>query len=236
MNRLIVAFLATVTLAGALSAPPAVGEPYWIAWEGDTFPEEGEWNRLYGNWDGPWQDQAIRTLHDGVLTINSLHDQGIYDGYWLERPGAIDPGPGETFVMEWSLRVEEVDPMYPSVPYDPDTGVRSNEAFGVAFAFSTDCFYSYFEHIEWSLDLTITREFRLVSADMRTYSLYVDEELFFTGDFVHVMSQADVAWGDGMQGTASLHHWDYFRFGVVPEPGTAILLLIIPAWCRGRRF
>ncbi len=217
MNRLIVAFLATVTLAGAFLAPPALGEEYWIAWEGDTFPEEGEWNRTYGNWDGQWQGQAYRTLQDGILTIDSLHDQGVCDYYWIERPGAIDPGPGEVFVMEWSLRVDKVDPMYPSVPYDPEIAVRSNDTYGIALSFGVDRIYSAFEHIVFPLDMTVMREFRVVSADMRTYDLYVDSVLFHSGEFVDVNSDSYVAWGDSIQGSASLHDWDYCRFGVVSQ-------------------
>ncbi len=236
MNRLIVAFLAAVTVAGALLAPPAVGEPYWIAWEGDTFPEEGEWNRSYGNWDGPGEGQAYRTLHDGVMTIDSLHDQGVYDYYWLERPGAIDPGPGETFVMEWSLRVEEVDPMYPSYPYDPVVGAFSNDAYGLGLSFGIDRVYSDFEHMELMLDMTVWRQFRVVSSDMRMYELYVNGDLFYSGSFIQVVSSAYVAWGDSVQGTASLHEWDYYRVGVVPEAGTAISMMILLAWCREKRW
>ncbi len=234
MNRLIVAFLAAVTVAGALLAPPAVGEPYWIAWEGDTFPEEGEWNRSYGNWDGPGEGQAYRTLHDGVMTIDSLHDQGVYDYYWLERPGAIDPGPGETFVMEWSLRVEEVDPAYPSYPYDPGTSVQSNDAYGLSLKFGVDCMFSRFENVEFELDMTVSRQFRVVSSNMRTYDLYVDSEHFYTGSFIEVASDSYVGWGEGVQGVASRHDWDYYRMGVIPEPAPMIAILVLLTRCRER--
>ncbi len=217
MNRLIVAFLATVTLAGAFLAPPALGEEYWIAWEGDTFPEEGEWSRFYGNWDGPWQGQAYRTLQDNMLTIDSLYDQGVFDFYWIERPGAIDPGPGEVFVMEWALRVEEVDPSHPTYPYDPSTSVFSNDSFGFNLEFSVDCIQSGFEHVVLPLDMTVMHEFRMVSPDMRTYDLYVDSVLFHSGEFIDIPSDSYVGWGDGVQGVASLHEWDYFRVGVIPE-------------------
>ncbi len=236
MNRLIVAFVAAVAVLGAFSAPPAVGEPYWIAWEGDTFPEEGEWNRAYGNYDGPGQGQAYRTLHDGVMTIDSLHDQGVYDYYWLERPGAIDPGPGELFVMEWSsLRVEEVDPENPIYPYDPGLGAYSDDAYGLGLTFSTDCFRSLYEHATWFIDLTTTHDFRVESFDMRSYSLLVDGELFYEGEFTSVVSDSRCLWGDDVQGVASLHDWDYFRFGVVPEPCPLVAVGMILVCCRDRR-
>ncbi len=217
MNRLIVAFLATVTLAGAFLAPPALGEEYWIAWEGDTFPEEGEWSRFYGNWDGPWQGQAYRTLHDNTLTIDSLYDQGVFDFYWIERSGAIDPGPGEIFVMEWSLRVDEIDASLPTHQYDPSVAVESNEEWGLGLEFGLESVYSVFEHVTLALDMTTMHQFRVVSPDMRTYDLYVDSALFYSGEFVDVCSDSYVGWGDGVQGAASLHHWGYFRVGVIPE-------------------
>ncbi len=219
MNRLIVAFVAATAVVGAFSAPAAIGEEYWIAWEGDDFPENQGWTREYGNWDGPGQGQANRTLYDGILTIDSLHDQGVYDFYEIVQPGQIDPGPGEMFVMEWSLRVEEVDPSTPIYPYDPGVDMRSDGNYELGLAFETDGFYSEFEYIEFDLDMSVWHEFRVVSFDMRNYTLYVDDTLVYTGSLEDGFFNSSAAWGDGTQGNASLHHWDYFRFGVVPEPG-----------------
>ena len=87
-------------LALALTAS-AAAEPYWITYEGNDYPENVGWERVWGNWDGPYQgDGAVRTLEDGVLTLDTLYDDGVVDFYKIERPGAIDPGPGELFVME----------------------------------------------------------------------------------------------------------------------------------------
>ena len=86
--------------------------PYWIAWEGDEFPENQGWERHYGNWDGPEQGEADRTLENGVLTYDSLHDEGVYDYSEIDMAGQLDPDPGELFVMEWRLKVDQVTGWY----------------------------------------------------------------------------------------------------------------------------
>jgi len=91
MRRLLV-FLAVLSCAGYSAA---LAEPYWVAYEGNDFPENEGWGRRWGNWDGEFEgDGAVRTVADGVLTIDSMYDEGVYDYAYVERPGATDPGPG----------------------------------------------------------------------------------------------------------------------------------------------
>ena len=59
---------------------------------------------------------------------------------------------------------------------------------------------------------------------MRAYDLYIDGNLAISGSFWFSLTPSRVFWGDSIQGGASLTHWDYFRFGVVPEPGPGLLL------------
>jgi hypothetical protein len=193
-------------------------EPYWIAWEGEAFPEEQGWERMYGDWEGEGHGGAHRRLHDGVLTYDSLHDLGVYDGSIME-PGQLDPAPGELFVMEWRLRVDEV--LSSLHPYDPTVAVFSDAGRGVGFEFGYDELISVFEN-----DAAVPigpgqfHEYRLISADMFTYDLWIDDELARTGSFWQGVSKSRVAWGDGVQGAASLHQWDYFRFGVTTKKKT----------------
>ncbi len=225
--------LLLLLVAICISAP-AVAEPYWIAWEGDDFPENQGWERHWGNWDGPYEgDGAIRTLNDGVMTIDSLYDDGVYDYCQIERPGELDPGPGELFVLEWRIEVEEVV----GWTFDPTVGVDSDNGWTLGLEIGTDRVVSIDEgYAEIPIAPGVPHDYRVVTADMQSYDLYVDEALAHQGTFVQWISPSRVHWGDGWQGVASLHHWEYFRFGVVPEPrssGLAVASLI--ACAVGRR-
>jgi len=68
--------------------------------------------------------------------------------------------------------------------------------------------------------------YRVVSSDMRAYDLFIDGRLAHHGTFRYICPGSYISWGDGTQGAASLHHWDYVRVGVVPEPRTLRVLLI----------
>jgi hypothetical protein len=210
--RLVVALL-TLALAAVGSS-----EPYWIAWEGegDTagLPEEFGWSRNWGNWNGQYQGPgASPTLVDGILTFNSLYDRGVFDFYEMDRPGQIDPGPGEVFVMEWRLAVAQV-----MGSDDPAVAVGSDAERIVGFGYSANALISYFEPGVVIPIPSGFHDYYMLSWDMLNYELYIDGELAHVGTFWQGVSESYVAWGDGTQGAASLHHWDYFRFGVLPTP------------------
>jgi len=212
----------TVAFMVAVCVSIAHAERYWIAWEGEDFPENEGWTRVWGNWDGQYEGPgAIRTLEDGILTYDSLYDDGVYDFSVMYRPGQMDPEPGELFVMEWRLNVEEVDSWYG----DPGVVLSSDEAWVLGLRFAYDRIYSVFEdYLEIPFTAGGFHTYRVESADMRQYDLYIDSELARHGTFTHSVGPSEVTWGEGVQGVASLHHWDYFRFGVVPEPTSALLL------------
>jgi hypothetical protein len=215
-----------------LAASAARASPYWIAWEGDDFPENQGWKRIWGNWQGPYQGPgAKRTLEGGVLTYDSLYDPGVVDYSYMERPGQIDPPPGHLFVMEWRLKVEQVTDIG-----DPDVALRSDEGWALGLLFGVDRIYSLFEGLlTIPIVPAVFHEYRVVSSDMRTYLLYIDGDLARRGSLVPKFVQSYVALGDGVQGSASVHSWDYFRFGVVPEPSPAIGLLLVVAGVTWRR-
>jgi hypothetical protein len=211
-----------IVLLVAGCASVAGADPYWIAWEGDDFPENQGWTRVWGNWDGQYEGPgAIRTLEDGILTYDSLYDDGVYDFSKIYRPGQMDPGPGEVFVMEWRLKVDQVEGWFT----DPGVVVSSDEAWVLGLDFGYDRVFSAFEdYLEIPFTPGVFHAYRVVSADMRAYDLFIDDELAHYGTFKHLVGPSEVGWGDGVQGAASLHRWDYFRFGVVPEPSSAWLL------------
>ena len=213
--------LCLASCAVAFAAATAFGEPYWIAWEGDDFPENQGWERRYGNWDGEWQGQANRTLEDGILTIDSMHDVGVYDFYRIISPGQIDPGPGEMFVAEWRLKVNDIAGPW---RYDPEVAIASDEEGNVSFVFNqTEIHATYGESYSATYSPGVYHTFRFESRDMQTYNMFIDGELAWSAPFKSLGGGSEVLWGDGIRGMSSNAQWDYFRFGVVPEPSSAIL-------------
>ena len=57
------------------------------------------------------------------------------------------------------------------------------------------------------------------------YELYVDGDLAIEGVFFEGFFSPCVGFGD-ITSSGSLAAWDYFRFGVVPEPATAPAFMI----------
>ena len=107
MTRWMLCFV--VAALGGLASMAGAAE-YWITYEGNALPEDEGWNRYWGDADGEYHgDGAIRTVQDGILTMDTLHDPWIYDYAQLFLPGQIDPDPGELFVMEWRLKIDQVD-------------------------------------------------------------------------------------------------------------------------------
>jgi hypothetical protein len=226
--------LAQVLLSVPLLAATAGATPYWISWEGEGatagLPEQSGWTRNWGNWQGAHQGGASRTLENGILTYDSLYDAGVYDFSKIVRPGQIDPDPGELLVMEWRLKVDAVT----GWTYDPEVGLVSDRTAGVAFAFGVNVVSC---GLDFDIDIPIApgvfHSYRVLSWDMTTYRLFIDDQLAYVGPFEPHVSPSYVGWGDSVQGAASLHEWDYFRFGVIPEPGTLVMGAVIA--CCGRR-
>ncbi len=207
---------------GLLSALPfpVAASPCWVAYDGDGLPETQGWARHYGNELGPDVGGAERSVDDGILTVDSLRHPWIFD--FAEHTLPADPGAGETFVAEWRLLVDprsdtgdvgvtiarHDSPAHLSIRYGP-TGLTlrpGNTAIGIAPG-------AY-------------HEFRLESQDMQSYTLHIDNTLRYTGVFeTYTLLQSFVNFGDCVQGYRSCSQWDYFRYGVVPEPSAFLLLL-----------
>jgi hypothetical protein len=213
-------------VAAALGAwsSTAGAEPYWYAYEGNDLPENEGWERRWGNWDGSHEGNgAIRTVENGILTMDSLFDAGVYDYARLSRPGQIDPAPGETFVMEWRVWVEQTTGE-PS--FDVSAGFFSDDAFILALGIYPDKIESLFEQVWIPIQTGVYHDYSVISNDMRNYTLYIDGNQVHTGYLWQGLDTSSVGWGDGTLGVASLAHWDYFRVGVIPEPGTMIATLV----------
>lgn len=216
--------LLVVGLLLAVTAPLRA-EQYWVAYEGNDFPENEGWTRIVAN------GGAVRTVVDGVLTLDGRASALIADACQMSRP--VDPSNGEMFVMQWRLRVDSV-----SAREDPTIAVFSDDGMSVAFEFAESYLISVFEPVrQVEFEPFVWHEFELNSTDMRRYTLSMDGVPILEGECVQVITTSEVGWGDSVVGTASLSRWDYVRFGVVPEPATAIACaggLVLLGGTRGR--
>lgn len=215
----------SVVVMFAIAPSVASAETYWVEWTGDAYPETEGWTRYSS--DPP----AERWLEDGSLFIDSRADWFISEEYWYPGPGMMTLEEGETFVYRWRVKIDEV-----TVDIDPGVGLMSDEDFTVVFLLATDHVISFYEPEKYaSFAVGEYHEFLFESFDMQTYSLYIDSGLAFEGTFFDSsFSGAGVSWGD-ITTHRSLSEWDYVEFGVVPEPGSGLgLLLLCILWLSKR--
>jgi hypothetical protein len=218
-----------VLQAGILLASPVQAIPYWFAWEGNDFPENQGWERMHG----PNGAQAVRTLNNGLMTIDGIQGAGVYDTNFMDRPGMVNPGLGERFIMRWRVRVDDI---VPSTGLDPGVAVLSDDAWIASFVYYKSHLLlggtSYV--VQFQPDVFHTWEFR--SDDMRWFDLYLDGALALRAGFrfhgITLVSR--VGWGDVASPSESRSTWDYFRYGVVPEPHSVVLLALTMAMARPR--
>jgi hypothetical protein len=209
-----------------LLAGAARGELYWIAYEGDVFPEEEGWRReTVGT-------PPERSLVDGSLVIDSRPHWDTTDTYAMLPEHGLDPADDEAFVGEWRLRVED------SHLWAAAVQISSDDGHSVIFLIGKDSLLSYYEpDVLVALEAGVFHEFTLSSADMRTYALEIDGELAAEGSFFDSLFPGSVAgFGDLVPGGGCLAWWDYFRFGAVPEPSAFVILIAaLGVLTRGRR-
>ena len=202
-------------LFAACTIPPSLGEPYWIAYEGDVFPENCGWHRR------TMGGGAERYIEDGVFVLDSRPSTPSIDYYKIEFNGALDPGEGEWFHACWRLRVDDL-----IGPADPTLSVYSDDGAAVAFSFTETGVRNIYDYETVAPFMPgVYHAFEFTSPDMVTYELRIDDELALAGDFYQSFDGSWFGWGDEVQAAASLTHWDYVRFGVIPEPAGGILFV-----------
>jgi hypothetical protein len=201
----------------------ARADPYWVEYDGLDYPENEGWERSYGDEQGPHHGGAVRTIEDGVLVVDSLRHDQIFDYYEIDR--LINPEPGELFVAEWRLRVDEpsdfgdagvviardAPPGKVAVDFGTD-GVEVRGAGEIALPVAPGAFHTY----------------RFESTDMVAFDFLVDGQLAYQGRFEDfTLLESFVNFGDGVQGLRSLSEWDYVAFGVVREPASGLMLSLV---------
>lgn len=223
--------LAAVWLYVLAAASPAMALPFWIAWEGDDWPENQGWTRDHG----PGSTGDVRTLQNGVLTLDGLANAGPeYDYVYMEPSNGIHLAPGETFVAEWRVRVVGVE----GYPWDAGVVFISDDGWGAAFDFSTAGVAGGYEH-NWYVPFVpgVWHSFRLLSGDFETYTLMMDGGVVREGVWNYVLPGPWASWGDGAIPPSSTSDWDYLRFGVTPEVGSLAMTVFCGAlgMCGSRR-
>jgi hypothetical protein len=209
------AFAALISLALVATA---AAEPFWIEYDASCgqFPEEVGWDRL------AMGGGAERSLDGGVLTLDSSAGPSVIDCYGISHP--VDLGPGESFVLEWRLRVNQVDGAV-SRPVKPAITVGFDGCGGATLEYSESSLYSILEHAWIDFDPYVFHDYSLTTSDLLTYTLRIDGSVAHNGRLETPCYVSAVGWGDKVTGATSVSDWDYVRFGVIPEPSGALLII-----------
>jgi hypothetical protein len=202
-----------VAALGVLVAQ-AGAEEYWIAYEGNDLPENEGWTRLTG------AGGANRWIEEAALVIDSLDDIHIHDVALMDH--WMDPEAGELFVAEWRVLVDEG-----SGNFDAGVGIARSFAPGfVEFHFGPDIAWNALDNLWFDVEPGIFHTYRFESYNMVDFQFFIDDQLVQDGTFQEpATNQSFIAFGDMIDGQASLSRWDYLRFGVVPEPSAFLLAM-----------
>lgn len=200
----------------------ANADRYWVAYEGDDFPENEGWERVYGDENGPQQGGSNRSLEEGLLVLDSTRNHLIYDTYF--RRQQINPDPGEKFICEWRMRVAS----NAGPAADNRVGIAKDGGGIVGFDLGYDAVRSSREGWTEPLAPGIFHTFRLESSDMVTYRFWLDGINVREGRWSSSLNESYVGFGDSSLGgnIVSFAEWDYLRFGVVPEPSSIMLVCL----------
>ncbi len=217
-----------VLSATIVSSPAARAEQYWVAYEGEHLPETVGWTRWFGNENGFGMGGASRSLGDGLLTLDSLRHDQIFDYYEVERQ--IDPAHSELFIATWRVRIVE---NHGSIG-DTVVGIFPDGGGTLSLLHYADGIESSREGWFEPVAPDEFHTYRVESANMISYSLWIDDEFIRFGEWdLFSLNMSRFAFGDGVQGARSLGEWDYVRFGVIPEPAAWITLSVgIIVWGR----
>jgi hypothetical protein len=182
-------------------------EPYWIRYEGASglYPEQDGWVREVSD------PAPERWIEDDLLSIDSRAGFGMEDIYRMYSDGTQDPGPGETFVARWRMRADYVDFC------DPGVVVVSDDQYRMDVVYGYDRLWTFPFVGFVPIEPGVFHIYELQSTDMRQFSFSIDGVLAVQAPLVTSLSPPKVSWGDMTSG-CSLAEWDYFEFGVIPEP------------------
>jgi hypothetical protein len=198
-----------------------------VAYEGDDFPESSGWTRL-GTFD------AERALDAGIFT------QHVELGVWA--PGPI----GETDVYRRSLEAfVGVDAFFIEWRVETDAPGSILDLSGTpvaASAFGNSANYhititnnrvllnrsNLLPLVYANITPGMAHTYRLELIGDVSYSLIIDGHIIDSGtpEGRFTNPESFLLWGAQRHSFDTTTQWDYIRYGVIPEPATALLLLI----------
>jgi hypothetical protein len=208
-----------------LGANLARADPFYLRYDAtETFPEQDGWTR-YGQ--DP-EHLEKRSLEDGWLTLDGLESYSIMDYYTGGSP-AFDLQPGEELRVAWRMQTLRTD-LVSDYQTDPGVfvinGARQYADLYIGTDFVANGGYGWGEpdHRLW-FNGGIPHTYLLTSADMQSFTLYVDGGIAFSGQFLFeaMIGPNCACFGDAATGLRSLSIWDFFEVQVVPEPGALAL-------------
>jgi hypothetical protein len=82
------------------------------------------------------------------------------------------------------------------------------------------------EEVEFVIAPGEFHTYRVTSEDMEAYIFSIEGVPIHLGTFEDSLLESFVGFGDGVQGRRSLSRWDYFQFGVVPEPAAPLMAAV----------
>jgi hypothetical protein len=215
----IIPVLTLLTLVGS-----AAGEQFWVEYDATCgqFPEQVGWERqtYYGG------DQ--HSFDGGSLVLDGLAPDGPEDYYRMDAPIAL--GPGETFVMQWRMRVDQVIGPY----FDPGVNFTVLGQAALTLVYSESSIFSLGESTIATFEPGVFHNYQVTSSDLDTYTLQIDGQEAHSGLLAPTGWESGMEWGDYTRPVSSLSMWDSVSFGVVPEPGALALLGCAGLVFRGR--
>ena len=225
------------TLILGLLVSPARGDPFFLRYDADNFPEKAGWERYTYDPEGG----LIRTVEDGIFTIDSRRSAYTADFYHRHVP-AIELNLGEELRLEWRMRTLETDTTWKRT--DVVVGIGNLEEEFVEIYLAPDYVAVNEDGIEWpehvyEFGQDQWHTFLFTSTDMQEFDLFVDGDFAFHGQFTRhwLLGPNRVSFGDVVTGRTSLSEWDYVQVSVLPEAasGTLALASLAMAFAAVRR-
>ncbi len=220
-----------------LVAGSARAEPFYLRYDADVFPEEAGWERHSTDPGGV----VVRTVKDGVLTIDSTASYYATDWYRRETP-ALTLDAGELFQLEWRMRTLMTDTWHSQC--DTNVAISNAKRAYVQVYVARDFVAAYDDvgtepaHV-YAIEGGEWNTFALESVNMQEYSLYVNGAFAFSGVFNGSLIAGPnlLSFGESVIGMRSLSEWDYVAVTVVPEPEMVMavvsLLCVLSRTMRG---
>lgn len=208
-------------ICAVLLSTAASGNTFWVSYEGNDYPENEGWTRRYGS-QYPYVHGAQRDITDSVLSLDSLGDYQVYDYYYRLLPEELSLGSGEEFVVRWRNRVDAVEGYR-----GPSVTIIGRDSLA-SFHFEPDAIILTPQYGEVSLSVApgVFHAYELRTGNWRHFDLFIDGQLRLQAPFDSIHYQDDrISFGDTNSSAGTLSHWDFFRYGIVPEPATLALLV-----------